>query len=115
MKDGQDFADLVEDITYKPEWEWYIGVMGDGYYLQLQWDDEDNFNPGKPYRSHGRKWYLSPHMTDSEVVLTAWAAVEFAEIHEARERFKFQGACVFNPHVDIKALQAVSEMTEVRG
>ena len=52
----------------------------------------------------GRKWVLSPHMTRSEVVMTAFKAVLTAEEHEAREAFTYRGAAVFGPHLDVDAL-----------
>lgn len=50
---------------------------------------------------YGRKWLLSAHMVDSEVVQTAWAALMMCLEHEAREHFTFMGTDVFNPHLDI--------------
>lgn len=56
---------------------------------------------GEPLSWKGRKWRLSVHMTDGEVVQTAFMALMTALEHEARERFKFCGATVFQPHFDI--------------
>nr|QYA18456.1 hypothetical protein KOM_12_187 [Clandestinovirus] len=57
----------------------------------------------------GRKWYLSSHMTDDEVVKTAWCAVEAAVKHEAMEGFTYAGKIVFNPHVHYSHLIAISD------
>lgn len=57
---------------------------------------------------HGRKWYLSEHMTEDEVIKTAYAAFKAAVEHEVMEGFKICGTVLFNPHVDYKALLAVS-------
>lgn len=46
----------------------------------------------------GRKWMLSPHMVLSEIVSTAYAAYERAEIHETKEAFRYKGAAVMGPH-----------------
>lgn len=56
----------------------------------------------------GRKWRLSEHMTKSEVVLTAWKAVLTAEEHEARERFRYRGARIFGPHIDVDVLADIA-------
>jgi hypothetical protein len=53
---------------------------------------------------HGRKWYLSRHMTADEVVKTAYAAFEAAVKHEVMEGFKVDGKVLFNPHVSFEAL-----------
>lgn len=49
----------------------------------------------------GRKWRLSAHMTETELVNTAWLAAHGAVVHEACEAFKYQGVTVFDPHVRI--------------
>lgn len=53
---------------------------------------------------HGRKWYVSAHSCVSEVVQTAWAAVERAVLHEAKEAFRYRGARIMNPHLDVEKL-----------
>jgi hypothetical protein len=55
-------------------------------------------------RWNGRKWFLSNHMTRSEVVQTAFKAVLTAEEHEAREHFKYRGQSIFDPHYDVDKL-----------
>ena len=62
----------------------------------------------------GRKWMLSPHMTDGEVVQTTLAAVLAWYEHEARETFKFRGAAIFNPHLSLDALISRAEQTQER-
>ena len=52
----------------------------------------------------GRKWLLSRHMTDGEVVQTAFLATMTAIEHEARELFKYKGQSIFDPHYDIEKL-----------
>lgn len=54
------------------------------------------------YRS-GRKWRLSPHMTESEIVGTAFAAYKAWLEHEMMESFTYCGVAVFNPHISIQA------------
>jgi hypothetical protein len=52
----------------------------------------------------GRKWFLSEHMTDGEVVQTALMACLAASEHEIREQFKYRGVSIFDPHYDIERL-----------
>jgi hypothetical protein len=56
----------------------------------------------------GRKWYLSDHMTEDEVVKTAYAACKAAIEHEVMEGFKVDGIILFNPHVDFEELLKIS-------
>jgi hypothetical protein len=62
----------------------------------------------------GRKWLLSEHMTVTEVVRTAWKAIEAFELHELQERFRYKGACVFNSHISVDELAKVAEKVDIR-
>lgn len=52
----------------------------------------------------GRKWLLSSHMTDGEIVQTIFMATLTAAEHEIRETFKFKGQDIFNGHFDLDKL-----------
>lgn len=100
----------IEEIVGSVEcgdFEFMVRMDGDRPYLQVQCDDTCN-NTGEPYRWHGRKWLLSPHMTKSEVVQTCLAAAQMAQEHELRENFKYRGEPIFRPHWDVDALVALS-------
>jgi len=56
----------------------------------------------------GRKWYLSSHMTEDEVIKTAYAAFQACINHEIMEGFKVDNIILFNPHVSYKELLKVS-------
>lgn len=59
---------------------------------------------GKLTLQKTRKWLLSQHMTESELIQTALKCVLTAIEHEAREQFKYKGRAIFGPHFDVKAL-----------
>lgn len=65
-------------------------------------------NTGVLQEWHSRKWYLSHHMTEDEIVKTCYVAFESAVKHEVMEGFKINGTVLFNPHVDYKELLAIS-------
>lgn len=67
----------------------------------------NNMTGATGYSWTGRKWPLSIHMTDGEVVQTAWLALLVALEHEAREQFTFMGVSVLDPHYDIHKLVAL--------
>lgn len=107
--------ELTDSIRYKPASGFRLGSMGDGYFLQhYQWLADCNDLSGAPEENRGRKWYISTHMTPSEVVQTALAAVLMFEEHEARECFLFRGARVFGPHIHVGALQSIANSLEAR-
>jgi hypothetical protein len=62
----------------------------------------------------GRRWVISRHMTDSEVVQTCLKAVLTAEEHEAREKFTFMDKPVFGPHINILELLGACDRLDVR-
>jgi len=57
---------------------------------------------------HGRKWYLSRHMTVDEIIKTCYAAFESCVKHEVMEAFKVDGITLFNPHVNYEELLRIS-------
>lgn len=81
-------------------------------YLQIQCEDTCT-QTGDDYRWHGRKWFLSLYMTDSEIVQTCWAAAKMAMEHELRETFKWEGQPIFRPHFDIKVLHDISRANRI--
>lgn len=94
---------ILSNVDYK-DWHFHVAALGDAFYLQVQFLAPDNDDPRKAEVQHGRKWYISCHMTKSELVQTAFSAVKFAEEHEMRELFKYKGQRVFGPHFDIEGL-----------
>jgi len=77
---------------------------GDGYLLQLQYYEADIENPeGPPVLQRARKWYISPWMTETEIVETAFAAARRSMDHVLKEHFTYKGQRVYSPHFDINA------------
>lgn len=75
------------------------------YWLQFVMKAPDYTElPEDPKEWRGRKWRVSAHSTEREVVGTAFAAVLAALEHEARESFKWCGITVFGPHIPLVAL-----------
>jgi hypothetical protein len=73
------------------------------YYLQISCADACN-ETGDQIVWKSRKWLLSEHMTDGEIVQTAFKATLAAIEHETRERFTYRDVSVFDPHYDIEKL-----------
>lgn len=70
-------------------------------YLRAIYEDPDIYT-GEMKTQHTRKWLLSEHMTDSEIVLTAFKCVLTSMEHRTRERFTYKGARIFGPHFDVE-------------
>lgn len=102
MKVYKHFRSILDEVKY-PGFEFELVSHADEYWLRIACDGVDN-ETGKPHRWHGRPWRLSTHMTNGEVVQTAFLALKVAIEHEMRELFTYKGATVFNPHFDIDRL-----------
>lgn len=118
MTDIHDFGRLqrtLNDVTYK---DWALSILQDPHRSSapyLQWHFRAACaKTGMVEKQGSRKWYLSPHMTESELVQTAFAAALQAEEHECREHFQYTGRRVFNPHIAIHALLSVCDVEDGR-
>lgn len=109
------FQALIARITY-PGLTLEVGYDGwqsppsESPNFYLRWVDPsavDNTNPTQAFDSKGRKWRLSPHMVDGEVVATTFKALLTYIEHETREQFTFDGVSVYDSHVDIHKLVAL--------
>jgi hypothetical protein len=105
VKTFADFCVILNRIEY-PGFDLTVNFeRGTGMiYLQVACDEGTCNISGKPLSWTGRKWRLSPYMTDGEVVQTAFMAVMAANEHETREKFTYRGVSVFDPHYDIEKL-----------
>ena len=107
MMNVRDFQNVIDRIQYK-NWSVILRLDEERPYLQLRWFTIDAVAE-KVSEQNSRKWFLSYHMTPSEVVQTALKAVLAAEEHEARELFRYRGKAVFGPHLDIEELVKIAD------
>lgn len=94
-------------LEMKLPFGWGVEFLYDtrGYwYLQVVDVNAIDNVTGAPTAWRGRKWLLSDHMTDGEIVQTAFKAILTAVEHEVRETFLYKGAAIFDPHYDIEKL-----------
>jgi hypothetical protein len=80
-----------------------IKVSGGRVFIQIAYIAPCS-QSGELLKLKGRKWYLSDHMLDDEIVKTAYAAFKAAMEHEIMEGFKCDFKVVFNPHVSFEDL-----------
>lgn len=103
---------LLQRVEYKG-WTARLQRAGDGVLLQLRFMAMDTVT-GALEEQACRKWYISSHAVDSEVLQTVFKAVLTAEEHETRELFKYDGVPVFGPHVSIEGRLQQQQQIEVR-
>lgn len=79
-----------------------------GVHLQAHYLEADSTIPGSvPVDQFTRKWLLSPHMTDSEIVFTAFKCCLTSAEHRCREAFRFRGEQIMSPHLEVEDLVAI--------
>ena len=105
----KQIEEAIKNVTYKPGWSFIVNQAGCQSYVQVQLPSE---GAAIPWR--GRKWLLSDHMTEGEVVQTCLMAVLAAEEHEAREAFEYKGKAIFGPHLSMDQLLTIADETEFR-
>lgn len=103
----RSLPEIVRDIHYKDGWSFLVAEQG--RYLQVQLPPDKDGIVWK-----GRKWQLSEHMTEGEVVQTALMACIAAEEHETREAFTYKGKAIFGPHLSIDKLLEIADCTVER-
>ena len=98
-----DIKEILEQITYKPGWEFNLD---DKLNLQVRF-----FADGEIQK--GRKWQISIYSCKSEVVQTCMKAILACEEHETREKFKYRGRSIFGPHFDVDALVEICDQERI--
>lgn len=99
---------ILGRVHYK---DWGFLVTGDqdgDLMIQVDFLAPDNLT-GKPERQFGRRWLIEYNSTPTQIVQTAFLAVQRAEMHELAEQFTYKGATVFNRHLDVDELVKISD------
>jgi len=104
-----DFEKIISNISVPFGWDILVRYDGDRPYLQIEDKNGIDNLTGLPLPWRGRKWLLSPHMCVSEVVRTAYKAMQTAVEHEVNERFLYKGVAVFDPHRNIDLLIEIAD------
>lgn len=103
---NQAFA-WLRDVSY-PSYSFEVREGHGGVFLQATcWDDD--VVTGDHERQYTRKWLLSPHMTKSEVVQTAFKCVLTSAEHRVREWFRYLDMPIFGPHFDVDDLAGLRQ------
>lgn len=100
---------LILDISFSDRFPIFVGEENGQLYLQVGIVGIDNYQPASSQNKDkivfGRKWRVEPQLPTSEIIQTAFLALQKAREHEIRELFKInQHDCVttpFNNHHDL--------------
>lgn len=102
------FSDLTQR-TRHPSYKFHLGNQHGRWSVWVSPRDGTDNVTGAPLTWKSRKWPLSEHMTDSEVVQTLLLATLTAVEHETRELFTFDSQTVYDGHLDVHSLVALRQ------
>jgi hypothetical protein len=102
---------VVARVAYR---NWLFLIYPYGAFGYVQATIGDNTWPMKSDAPRSRKWLLSEHMTESEVVQTCLLLVLTALEHEAREEFQYEGKALFHPHHGLAGLRQIIDLRDER-
>jgi len=98
----QSLEAIIDEIICG-DYQFVVNEYNGAPYLQIFFNAPDS-NTGKIEEQYSRKWILQYTMCNTEVVRTAYKAMEAVVIHELQEQFTYRGARVFDPHMDVEKL-----------
>ena len=101
------YLEAVAETVYFRDWEPKLQEKGDGFLFF--WEI-----PVGAKKWNTRKWYISTHSCESEIIQTMLAAALAGVEHEGREDFKVNGKVLYGPHINHRALAVVAEDLEIR-
>lgn len=102
-------AEIVIRQCIYPGYIFRLEVDGRGEaFLQAEYVEADTVT-GDEGKQLTRRWFISPHMTKSEIVQTVFKCVLTSMEHRAREWFRWKGQPVFCPHFDVEALYEICQ------
>lgn len=105
---------VLEDCRYLgKEFEVVVSRTTGAVYLRATYMEDDTVT-GKLEKQYTRRWLLSPEMTKSEIVSTAFKCIMTSAEHQAREWFTYKNKAIYHPHHDVDKLLEICEAREVR-
>lgn len=114
-KAREEIQEILDQIHFMDR-EFRLLDKGEGFLLQMTYLEPDVLNvKAGPVLQSTRKYYLSPFMTETEIVETAWLCVQRSQIHVASEHFMYQGARVYSQHFHIAGRLGLCDMDQFDG
>lgn len=102
----QRLRDVLLQCSF-PGFTFFIDFVMGRFYLQGTYREADTVT-GVEEQQFTRKWLISPHMTKSEIVQTAFKCILTSMEHRTREWFTYRGKAIFGPHFNVDALHQIA-------
>jgi hypothetical protein len=105
--------EILDSVVY-PKYTFHAVIDGRGeMYLQGSYLEADIYT-GKVEKQLTRRWFISPEMSKSELVQTAFKMIMTSMEHRVREHFLYNNRLVFGPHFNIDKLWEIANETVSR-
>lgn len=104
---------IIADCSFEG-YTFHVTPDRDGARLQATYEEADIVDPSKIEVQYTRKWFISPHSCESEIVKTAFKCCATSVEHRLRESFQWKGARIFGPHIDVYALHDAARKVDIR-
>ncbi len=99
----EEIQNILKDVSFQDR-QFLLLDKGDGFLIQMSYMEADVDHPADgPVEQKTRKWYVSPYMSETEIVETCWAAVQRSQLHIAGEHFRYRNKQVYSPHFEVNA------------
>lgn len=114
-RDIEDVRSVVARVRFDKQFR--VDYMGEGFMVQIEYDEPD-VHTGDAAVQRGRKWYVSPYATDSEIVQTMLTAALASAEHQVREHFFYVppgekvARAIYGPHFSADSLYAICGKAE---
>lgn len=109
----EEMQQVIAECEF-PHYTLAVTIDGRGaIYLRASYVEPD-VHTGKQELQQTRRWFLSPEMTRSEIVSTAFKCVLTSAEHRVREWFRYRGRAVYGPHFNVDALWAICLQVDTR-
>jgi len=115
---NQNWIQTAREIVSECNFQDYTFVVVESettkaVYLAATYLEADTIT-GAVELQHTRRWFLSPEMSKSEIVATAFKCAITSMEHRTREWFLYKGRAIYQPHYNVDELWELSENREVR-
>jgi hypothetical protein len=108
-----EMSAVLQEVSF-PGYEFAVAQSAHGFiYMFASYDEADTIT-GIVERQYTRRWPLSPEMSKSEIVSTAFKCAITSMEHKTREWFLYRGRAVYQPHYNVDVLWDICEQRETR-
>ena len=107
----EDVESVVGRVQFTKDFR--VGENADGFYIQIEYLEDDAITGAADKPQRGRKWLVSRWATKSEIVQTCLTAALASAEHQVREAFKYAPddestpRAIFGPHFDSDVLYSI--------